>query len=129
MPRFAEAVEVAAEVWLSRSRGQVVPGEELVTASGALGVEGWVEAGLLEGPVPAGGIEALVPPVEAGLVTPGGFDDRGQPAVTAGEDGFENGPLDVVRLDAHGGARPIGQGAETPATVVEVVGRGLGGPL
>jgi hypothetical protein len=93
---------MAAEVGLARTRREVVPGEELVLAPQAMGVEGGVQGGFRKRSVPPAVVEDLVPTVESGSGSPGGLDDRSQAAVATSENGFQHGTLDVVGLDSNG---------------------------
>ena len=68
---------------------EMLPGEDLIFVSLAVGKEGRVQVVLLEGVEINIVIETLAPGVEASAVAVGGFEDRAQSAVAPGEDAFE----------------------------------------
>ena len=91
-------VPFAPEAFAGAAGLDEVPGQQLLDWPGAGGVEGHVQAHLGEGLLPQFEAEVLVPAVKTCPGPPGGLDGRAQAAVAAGDDAFQQAPLDAVEL-------------------------------
>ena len=81
---------------LRHAGGDHAPGEQLVLAAGAVGVEMGVKAARVEGLQPAIQGEILLPGVKVSAFTPRCFQHFSQPAVAPGQDGLQEAGVGVV---------------------------------
>ena len=105
----------------------VVPGQGLPEVAAAVRVVSGVKAVGVEGLLPDRPVVVLGPSVEPGAEAPGGLDDVGDAAVTAGEYGLEQGLLGVFPAELDAGA--LAALAEDAVAAAEGGGVALGDPL
>jgi len=112
---------------------EVVPGQGAVGVDVAMGVEGWVEAGVFDGAVVVVGMEGFFPGVESRAEFPGVLEGGADASVAAGEDGFDAASVSVVEADldvafSAGGVSDDGLGAidVVEVTLADPLERGVG---
>src|SRR5579863_5250 len=129
LPVLPEPVAVKARI-------QVIPGEHLTVITFARSVpcevHGLVGQRRRGAAVPPLEREMLAPPVEPRAVPPRGLDDLAYPAVTPGQQAFDDAGLAVVVPEADGlGVAAVGaqRAAQLAQPLVDHLRRALGGPL